>query len=266
VRGLRALVVAAHPDDIEFGCAGTVARWTSEGAEVTYCIVTDGSTGTQDTAMMGERLAEVRRGEARRAAEVVGARDIIWLGYRDGYVEHTLELRRDIARVFRRVRPHRYVVLDPTPTIEDRFVNHPDHRAVGQASLDVTLTAGTTPGHFPELLREGFTPWRGLRELWIMGPGAKPVAVDISDTLDRKVEALLCHASQVGEDPERITEWIRTATAQAGAPHGFAHAETFQVITQGPGFHDEEVPDDADAQLARPPMDPAAAPVRRRGP
>ncbi|MFN2490986.1 MAG: PIG-L deacetylase family protein [Actinomycetota bacterium] len=262
---MRALVVSAHPDDIEFGCAGTVAKWTAEGAHVTYCIVSDGSTGTQDRALMGPPLARIRREESRRAAAVVGVEDIVWLDYRDGYIEYTLDLRRDLARVFRRLKPHRYIVLDPTPTIEDRFVNHPDHRAVGQASLDVTLTAGTTPGHFPELLNEGLEPWRGLRELWIMGPGAKPVAVDISATIDAKVEALMCHESQVGDDAQRIGDWMREWTAGAGAPHGFAHAETFQVISQGPGFHDEDVAEGAevDADLATPPADPAAAPVRR---
>jgi LmbE family N-acetylglucosaminyl deacetylase len=259
----RALIVSAHPDDIEFGCAGTVAQWTSEGVEVTYCIVTDGSTGTQDRSLMGEALATLRLEETTAAARAVGVEDVVWLGYPDGYVEYTLALRRDLARVFRAKRPHRFVVMDPTPTIEDRFVNHPDHRAVGQASLDVSLTAGTTPGHFPELLDEGLEPWRGLRELWIQGPGAKPVAVDISATIDKKIEALLSHRSQVGEDADRIAEWLRSATAAAGAPHGFPHAETFQVISQGPGFHDEDVDDDPDLAWARPPLDPAAAPVRR---
>ena len=136
---------------------------------------------------------------------------------------------------------------------------------VGLASLDVTLTAGTTPGHFPELLDEGVEPWRGLRELWIMGPGPRPVAVDIAATLERKIDALLSHASQVGDDAERVREWIRSASARLGEPHGLAHAETFQVIREGPGFHDEEVPDDAETDLAPPPSDPGAAPVRRAG-
>jgi LmbE family N-acetylglucosaminyl deacetylase len=261
---VRALVVSAHPDDIEFGSAGTIATWTADGWDVTYCIVSDGSTGTQDRALIGERLAAVRRQESKRAAAVVGVDDIEWLGYRDGYIEFTLELRRAIARVFRRARPHRYMVMDPTPTIEDRFVNHPDHRAVGQASLDVTLTAGTTPGHFPELLDEGLQPWRGLRELWIMGPGHKPVARDVSEVIDRKIEALLCHESQVGADAQRIAEWVKERAAAAGAPHGYRYAETFQVITQGPGFHDEDVADDVEGDIAHPPLDPAAAPVRRR--
>lgn len=261
--GLRVLTVSAHPDDVEFGCAGTLARWADEGAEVTICIVTDGSTGTQDRSLMGSSLSDLRREESQRAADVLGAKEVVWLDYRDGYVEYSLDLRRDIARVFRRARPHRYIVMDPTPTIEDTFVNHPDHRAVGQASLDVTLTAGTTPGHFPELLDEGLEPWRGLRELWIMGPGTKPVVSDISTTIDRKIEALLCHRSQVGEDANRIGEWLRERTGQLGRAHGYAHAESFQVIRQGPGFHAEEDVDEGDLALAEPPLDPASAPVAR---
>lgn len=259
----RALVVAAHPDDIEFGCAGTVATWTDAGAEVTYCIVTDGSTGTQDRSLMGAPLADIRRVESERAAKVVGVQHIEWLGYRDGYVEYSLDLRKDIARVFRKFKPHRFVVMDPTPTIED-FINHPDHRAVGQASLDATLTAGTTPGHFPELLDEGFEPWRGLRETWIAGPGKRPSLVDITSTIDRKLEALLCHASQVGDDAEAIGRWMRARTAEMGAAQGFGHAESFHVISQGPGFHAEEQEELSDfVPMKQPwaPVDPRSAPA-----
>ncbi|MDQ3660686.1 MAG: PIG-L family deacetylase [Actinomycetota bacterium] len=255
----RALVVAAHPDDIEFSCAGTVARWVSEGAEVTYCVVTDGSTGTQDRAMMGEPLARLRREESQRAAAAVGVSELAWLGYQDGYVLDDLGLRRDIARVFRRYRPHRFVVMDPGSTFGDRFINHPDHRAVGQASLDVTLTAGTTPGHFPELLEEDLEPWRGLREVWIAGPGTYPAAIDISEFVEAKIDALLCHKSQVGEDVQGISERIRQWTSELGAAHGLAHAETFKVIAQGPGFHPDEQLEDAGPDLARAPQDPRAA-------
>jgi LmbE family N-acetylglucosaminyl deacetylase len=251
----RALVVSAHPDDIEFGCAGTVATWVSEGAEVTYCIATDGSTGTQDQALVGRALSEVRAAESARAAEVVGAAGIVWLGYRDGYVEYTLDLRRDIARVFRTLKPHRLMVMDPTPVIEDFFINHPDHRAVGLASLDVTLTAGTTPGHFPELLEEDLEPWRGLQEVWIVGPGEQSTAVDISDTIDKKIEALMCHQSQVGDNADEVAGWVRTWTAEQGKRHGYDHAETFRVISQGPGFHAGEQ-EEAEASLARASTDP----------
>lgn len=251
----RALIVSAHPDDIEFGCAGTVAKWVSEGAEVTYCIVTDGSTGTQDRELMGTRLNEIRREESRQAAEVVGVDEIVWLDYPDGYVEYTLDLRRDIARVFRKFRPHRFVVMDTAPTIEDRFINHPDHRAVGHASLDVTLTAGTTPGHFPELLEEGLEPWRGLNEVWVMGPASESVAVDITKTIDRKLQALACHESQLGPNTKEIEDRIRGWASELGKPHGFSYAETFKVIAQGPGFHPGEQ-EEGVSDLRTAPIDP----------
>lgn len=263
----RVLAVAAHPDDIEFDAAGTLARWADEGGEITYCIVTDGSTGTQDRALMGDALMQMRRAEASDAAAVVGAREVTWLGYRDGYVEYTLDLRRDIAAVFRRVRPHRYVVMDPLPTPGGRFVNHPDHRAVGQASLDVVLTAGTTPGHFPELLEQGLEPWRGLRELWMMGPGFKPVPVDIEATIERKIDALMCHRSQVGEDRDRVAGWIYERAAAVGGQHGLRFAEAFEVITQGPGFHPDEWTDKVGFEVLAPPaFDPRAAPSGRGDP
>lgn len=257
----RALVVSAHPDDIEFAAAGTLAQWSDDGADITLCIVTDGSTGTQDRDLMGPPLAEIRLEETKEAAGVIGASEVVWLGYGDGYVEYTLDLRRDIARVFRTYRPHRFMVLDPASTIEDRFINHPDHRAVGQASLDVVLTAGTTPGHFPELLGEGVEPWRGLQEVWVMGPGAKPVVVDITQTIDRKIEALLCHRSQVGGGHAEIVAWVREFTARTGDPAGYAHAEAFQVIREGPGFHPGEQPDGVDLGAPPAPRDPRAAPA-----
>jgi LmbE family N-acetylglucosaminyl deacetylase len=156
--------------------------------------------------------------------------------------------------------------MDPAPTIEDRFVNHPDHRAVAQASLDVTLTAGTTPGHFPELLEAGYEPWRGLRELWIMGPGAKPVVVDITSTLDRKIEALMSHASQVGANADEIAGWVRSRAAEEGKRAGHSFGESFQVISQGPGFHAEDVPDDVEVDFAPPPVDPRSTPARSGSP
>lgn len=260
----RVLAVSAHPDDVEFGAAGTLARWVDEGGELTLCIVTDGSTGTQDRTLVGAGLQDVRRAEAEEAAQVIGATEVVWLGYRDGYVEYTLDLRRDIAAEFRRARPHRYVVMDPAPTIEQRFVNHPDHRAVGQASLDVVLTAGTTPGHFPELLDRGLEPWRGLRELWMMGPGDKPVAVDITATIERKIEALLCHRSQVGDDRERIEGWIRERAAAIGERHGFEYAENFEVIVTGPGFHPDEWTDRIGFEVLKPTgFDPRATRTQR---
>jgi LmbE family N-acetylglucosaminyl deacetylase len=220
---LRVLCVAAHPDDLEFGCAGSVAVWTDQGAEVTYVLVTDGSTGTTDPELAGSKLADIRKQETLEAAAVVGVTQVEFLGYRDGYVELTLDLRRDVARVFRRYRPHRFVVMDPQTLPGGWFVNHPDHRAVGQASLDVTLTAGTTPGHFPELLEEGLEPWRGLREIYVAGPGGGEHAVDITAAIDRKVKALQCHRSQIGDWD--VDSFVRGFTRDGGR-----HVERFHLI------------------------------------
>lgn len=209
---------------------------------------------------MGEPLAEIRKRESADACRVLGVSELVWLGYRDGYVEYTLDLRRDIARVFRKYRPHRFMVMDTAPTIDDRFINHPDHRAVGQASLDVTLTAGTTPGHFPELLDEGVEPWRDLREVWIAGPAGGPRVVDVSATMDRKIEALMCHRSQVGDNRAEIEKWLRARLAEIGEPSGYAFAESFRVISQGPGFHADEQLDEVALDTAPAEPDPRAAP------
>lgn len=257
----RVLAVAAHPDDIEFGSAGTLAKWVDEGCELTICLGTDGSTGTQDRELMGEKLRALRLQEATEAAAIIGAKELIWLGYRDGYVEYTLDLRRDIARVFRKYRPHRFMVMDPDPVIGADFINHPDHRAIGQASLDVSMTAGTTPGHFPELLEEGLEPWRGLREVWIAGPAGGDTVVDITSTIDRKIGALLCHRSQIGDDASVVDAWMRERTAESGKPFGFGHAESFKVLAQGPGFHAGEE-EDIDMDLAVPPLDLRSSPAR----
>lgn len=228
VQPLRVLAVSAHPDDIEFSCSGSIARWVDEGAEVTYCIVTDGSTGTAEAELAGDKLAEIRREESVTAAGLVGVEEVIFLGYRDGYVEHTLELRRDIARVFRRARPHRLMALDPAPIPGGWFINHPDHRAVGQASLDICVTAGTTPGHFPELLDEGLEPFE-VPNVWIPTyEGEADTFVDITDTIEVKIQALRCHESQIGESP--VDDWIRTRARERAVGQSFEYAEAFRTF------------------------------------
>ena len=234
---MRILAVSAHPDDIEFAAAGSVAAWVQEGHEVSYAIVTDGSTGTEDAGLHGQRLAEIRRQETLDAAAAVGVADVTFLGYTDGSVEPTLGLRRDIARVFRSARPHRLLAMDPAPLPGGWFVNHPDHRAVGHATLDVTVTAGTTVGHFPDLLEDGLPPWRDLREIYVMGPAGGETAVDISHTIELKMKALLAHRSQVSEE---TAERMRQATAMNGRPHGYAHAELFHRVVPLGASDDQE--------------------------
>jgi LmbE family N-acetylglucosaminyl deacetylase len=224
---MHILVVAAHPDDIEFGVAGSVARWIDEGAEVTYCIVTDGAAGTDDPTASAEALARTRQEEQRTAAAAVGVTDVRFLGYRDGILEPTLDVRRDITRVIRQVRPCRVVCHDPTTIlVGDRYVNHPDHRASGEAVTYAVFPSAVVPLIFPELLEEGLMPHR-VAELYMFLTLQPDAHVDISSTIDRKIAALLCHKSQLGpEAGERVRKW----SAEAGQEVGCAFAERFRLM------------------------------------
>ncbi len=225
----RCLVLSAHPDDIEFGAAGTIAQHVRDGWQVTYVIATAGEKGSHSIEDDPSEYATLRRAEAVEAARIVGVSDVRFLGFVDGEVTNDHALLKAIAREFRAVRPHRQFSMVPDLLPRDGFVNHPDHREMGVASLDVTLTAGTTAGWFPELVRdEGLEPWRGLEEIWLMGPGQSQHVVDITDMLDLKIDALHAHVTQMrGAD---IGPRIRTWTATTGAPSGFAHAEAFRRI------------------------------------
>jgi LmbE family N-acetylglucosaminyl deacetylase len=225
----RALAVFAHPDDVDFGAAGTVAQWVGEGWDVRYVCVTRGQKGAWDAHMDVDEYGAIREAEQRAAAKVVGVTDVTFLDGMDSEVFDNLDLRRALAREFRRHRPHRLLTMIPDPLPTDRFVNHPDHRAVGQAALDMTMTGGTTASIFPELLEEGLQPWRELEEAWLMGPAIKPMFVDVTDTLDLKLEALHCHASQIGE--RDIDTFVKQRLEDAGRQFGVKYAETFRVIS-----------------------------------
>lgn len=227
----RCLVISAHPDDIEFGCAGAVAVMVDEGWDVRYVIVTSGQRGTQDPHATVEHVGALREAEARAAARIVGVEDVTFLRYIDSEVigADPLQLRRDLSRQFRRHQPHRMITMEPTLLPTERFVNHPDHRTVATAALDIIVTGGTTGGIFPELAREeGLPAWRELEEVWLFGPQGGAHAVDITTTVDRKIAALQAHASQMGEWD--VGRFVRDRLHQAGEPHGFEYAETFRVV------------------------------------
>jgi LmbE family N-acetylglucosaminyl deacetylase len=225
----RLLAVFAHPDDVDFGAAGSVARWVKEGWDVRYVCVTRGQKGAWDAHMDVEEYGALREAEQRAAAATVGVTDVTFLDWMDSEVFDSLELRRAIAREFRRHRPHRLLTMAPDPLPTDRFVNHPDHRAVGQCALDVTMTGGTTASIFPELLAEDLPPWRELEETWLMGPAVKPTFVDVTDTLEQKLAALRCHASQIGG--RDIETFVRQRLRDQGRVFGVPYAETFRVIS-----------------------------------
>lgn len=224
----RALVIMAHPDDAEFGAAGTIARWVEMGTDVRYVIVTDGASGSADPAMTRERLAEIREREQRAACKELGVADVSFLGYADGYLEPTLEARRQVAAEIRRHRPEAVVTLNPDVRWSSSgYVNHPDHRAVGDLVLHAINPAASTRLWDLSLVDEGLEPW-DVAELWMTAFGDGDDLVDISDTFDRKLDALRQHASQLaGWDPEPR---MREVAAQQGQQVGVALAEAFTVL------------------------------------
>jgi LmbE family N-acetylglucosaminyl deacetylase len=231
----RVLAIMAHPDDVDFGSAGTIATWTDAGLEVSYCIVTDGDAGGSDRSVSRPDMARLRQAEQTAAAKQVGVSDLRFLGYPDGRVEATLGLRRDLARVIRTVRPDR--VLCPSP---ERFyarigASHPDHRAVGSAALDAVYPDARNPFAFPELLaQEQLEPWK-VREVWIAASPTPDAFVDITATFARKIAALRAHASQISDPAEledRLRGWTSRTAAQAGLPEGHL-AEGFQILQMG---------------------------------
>lgn len=233
----RALVVVAHPDDAEFGVAGTVARWVREGTEVHYLVLTNGASGSSDPAMTRDRLAAIRREEQEAACEVLGVASLEWGGFEDGYLEPSIAARRLVAAAIRRHRPQVLVGMDPsTRYTMDGYINHPDHRAAGDLVLHCVNPAASTRLWDTTLLDEGLEPW-DISELWLMGFSEGPHRSDISTTFDLKMAALRCHASQMpwGDPEDEVRQW---ATA-VGEEVGVALAEPFVVLKQ-PQYGDEE--------------------------
>lgn len=225
----RALFIVAHADDIEFGCAGTVARWTAAGAHVTYCIVTDNGSGSDDPEMTRERLSGIREAEQRAAAAVCGVHDVVFLGYPDGTVVPSLELRRDLVRVMRQAKPDVLVTMDPTMlfTPSNDYINHPDHRAVCQTALDAVFPAAQNRNFFPELLAEGHEPHK-VTYVYLVFTDKATVTIDTTATFPLKLAALKEHMSQVTE--EEIDRLIGTWDKQTGAAAGFEYGESYRVI------------------------------------
>jgi LmbE family N-acetylglucosaminyl deacetylase len=232
-----ALVVVAHPDDAEFGCAGTLAKWAREGWDVYLAICTDASGGGSDEATdvgltARQAITATRKAEQRTAARILGARDVIFLDQPDGLLVPTIELRRLLVRLIRTIRPTRLVCQSPDRTWKPNYTiprHHPDHLAAGAAAISAMYPAAQNPWDFPELLAEGLLPHK-VRELFVMGAPEVNYPVDISDTLDVKLAALRAHDSQVGpvfaEVEKRIREWAQLN----GVAHGMAAVEVFHRV------------------------------------
>lgn len=235
-----ALVVVAHPDDAEFGCAGTLAGWIRDGWEVSLVVCTDAASGGPDEATdcspaARRQITATRKAEQRAAAEVLGLHDLIFLDHDDGLLQPTVELRRELVRLMRRYRPTRVVCQSPERSWKPvmsigRY--HPDHLAAGTATVSALYPASQNPWDFPELLDEGLMPHK-VRELYIMGAPEDNHAVDISATLDVKVAALRAHDSQLGARWADLEPQIRSRAAAIGKPYGMAAAELFHRTENG---------------------------------
>lgn len=224
----RAMFIFAHPDDIDFGSAGTAAKWVRNGTEVIYIVLTDGNIGSHEEGMTAEKLAEIRRSEQSEAADVVGA-TCIFLGEPDGLLQPTPELRKKLVRLIRKHKPNIVVCGDPNFYYNDGYINHPDHRHAGQVALEAVFPSADSPLIFPELIGEGYLPHKVNYVYISFGRREANLYIDITDTIDLKIEALKKHKSQLKDwDPtDRMKEW----SGQAGKQVGYQYAEAYYKIT-----------------------------------
>ena len=225
----RVLVVGAHPDDIDFGAAGTVAKLADHGVHVAYCIVTDGDAGGFDPDVPRYEIPRIRRAEQTAAAHHVGVDELHFLGYPDGRVEVTLELRRDLSRIIRIVRPDVVICQSPERNYDRIYASHPDHLATAEATLCAVYPDSRNPFAYPELMAEGHEPWT-VKEVWLMAHPDHDHYIDVTDELERKLAALHAHESQ-HVDPQQmdtlVRDWLRATAEHAKFPEG-RYAEAFR--------------------------------------
>lgn len=225
----RVLVIFSHPDDAEFGAAPTIAAFAARGARIDYVVTTDGGKGTEDPDIAPEQLAATRVAEQRAAADVLGVTEIVHLGYPDGYLIPSLELRRDIARQIRRFRPDLVIAQNPQRRLDGNpYISHPDHLATGEATLSAVYPAARDRHNFPELVGEGLEPWK-VRQVLVSGVERPNLWVDVSGSLDTGLRALACHVSQL-PDWAAVEERVRDRTREAGVAAGLPHAQAFLSI------------------------------------
>jgi LmbE family N-acetylglucosaminyl deacetylase len=225
----RVLVVAAHPDDIEFGAAGTVARWVAEGARVHYLLMTRGERGSDDPATDPEQLRASREQEQRAAASEIGVQGVDFLNEPDGQMQPSLRLRERVTYAVRRLRPEVVMTHDPTVLfVNNEWVNHPDHRVTGEVTVDAVFPTARDPLNFREHLEEGLAAWK-VAELYLWSTNEANQLVDIGDTVDHKLAALRHHRSQF-RSPDQIERWVRRRAEELGERAGYQAAEGFRRV------------------------------------
>ena len=224
------LGVFAHPDDPEFFAGATFAKWAADGAHITFVVATSGDKGSADPDMTQERLAEIREAEERQAAAALGVKDVVFLRYKDGELFPTLELRRDITRMIRLKKPDVVVTLDPTRWYSSRGINHPDHRAIGAATLEAVFPTARDRLNFIEHERdEGLEPHK-VSTVYIAGAVEPNVTLDVTDAIEGQIESLRAHKTQI-KDMDRMAENIRKRSLDPNAPPQYPrHIERFHVI------------------------------------
>jgi len=228
------LVVLAHPDDPEFFCGGTLALWAQQGREIEYCLLTRGDKGADDAETDPVALAHLREAEQRAAAAVLGVRQVRFLDLPDGYLTPDLALRKQVVRVLRQARPDIVVTCDPTNFFpSDRYINHPDHRAAGQATLDAVFPAAGSALFFPELMRdEGLAPHK-VRQVYVAMPQSPNTLVDVTAFIERKIAALREHRSQIPDQAGLEARIRERLLDPAGPPDAPRYVERFRLIDLG---------------------------------
>ena len=228
----RVLVVMAHPDDCDFGAGGTIAQWTSQGIKVSYCIITNGDQGGEESGILVEEMAKVRQQEQRNAGKELGVTQITYLNYRDGWLMPSIELRKEIVKAIRIAKPDRMVMQSPERNWERIYSSHPDHLAAGETAIQAVYPDARNPFAFPELKAAGLEPWR-VREVWITGSPTPNHFVDITETFSKKMAALHAHVSQTAHNQElenMVRSWGERNAEANGLPQGRV-AEIFKVIS-----------------------------------
>lgn len=224
------LGVAAHPDDLDFGASGSLAAFAAQGADVYYLLLTDGSKGTSDREVASADLVKTRQQEQRAAVQHIGAKDVEFLDYPDGMLEVTMDVKRDIIRAIRRLKPDVVVTMDPSVlySAERGMINHPDHRAAGQATLDAVYPLARDHLSFPELEQAGYQPHK-VSTVLLINFNQQNFTVDISQTIDLKMQALKAHSSQMA-DLEKTQSMMREFALQIGSHSGYQYGEGFMRI------------------------------------
>lgn len=223
-----AMAIVAHPDDIEYSCAGTLARWAKAGSKTFYVVCTSGDVGIAEAGMTKARAGEIRENEQRNAAAIAGAAEVVFLHEPDGMLQATLDLRKKLVREIRRLRPEVVITSDPTVVLASSdYINHPDHRAAGMAALDAVFPAAGQPNLFEELEAEGVKAHK-VRRVFVTSWEKADYFINISETMDVKIAALKAHVSQMnGDDPAKM---MREWAAETAKGKEMAYAEGFRVI------------------------------------